>query len=78
MFKFGNWVDLKMLLVDSPPKELSMTVISILFKTVHEKSSLKGVSPANFLFFLAFLIGALELHADIGHRCVMSGSQGIE
>lgn len=33
-----------MLLADSPPKELSMTVIRVAFKTVHEKSSLKGVS----------------------------------
>lgn len=28
----------------SPPKELSMTVIGVEFKTVHEKSSLKGAS----------------------------------
>lgn len=33
-----------MLIADSPPKELSMTVIRVVFKTVHEKSSLKGVS----------------------------------
>lgn len=32
------------MLLDSPPKELSMTVIGVQFKTVHEKSSLKGVS----------------------------------
>lgn len=33
-----------MISADSPPKELSMTVIASEFKTVHEKSSLKGVS----------------------------------
>lgn len=64
--------DFKMLFADSPPKELSMTVIIVVFKTVHEKSSLKGVSPADWLWIECFLIllkfGLSTLVADYFHK----------